>query len=599
MHDIKTFLHIFVCLNYKLKPVKRHLCIILALTIATAALAQKRGRVSVDSVALARNGQMVQLAMDVSIGEEKMGRHDVVVVTPRMVGLADSTDFPPVVVMGRNAYYRDTRHGDLLESEDNTVGPAYKIRYKNGPRTEHYARTIAHQPWMDNSTLKLVMTTGTTCQASDTLLLQQTAFTLPPPDTTYVEHTNKEQEELTGTVSGQARIQFIVNKTDFVPTLANNQRELEKMHQSIIEVQNDKRVRITKYRIKGYASPEGSWNNNVRLAQGRTERVREFMVDQWGVPQAQIEISYEPEDWQGFREYVDQHRDEYREADDIISIIDSNMAPDPKLARIAARHPAAYRKLLQECFPQLRRTEYNIDYEWADIVERQGKTTRDTIVTHHAVKDDDTLQDDVYTLYKPTKPWMALKTNMLFDLLLTPNVEIEVPIGKRWSIMVEDWFPWYLHNKGRNAVIGRYIKPGRYMKTDAYELWTIGAELRYWLPRPCLLTRPALTGTFIGIYYANGKYDLEYRSKGDQGEFNSVGLTYGCAWPLNRHLNFEASISAGALWGPRRHYTGQYGDTHLIWQYTGRTFYAGPTKLKLSLVWLIPSLKRQQKGGAR
>ena len=573
---------------------KRPICAIIAIIAAVSAFAQKQGDVAVDSVVLARNGDRVQLAMNVNIGTARMDPNAIVRITPRLVGEEDSIDFPQVVVQGRNSYYATVRHAD--KHKENT--DAFLIRYKEGPRTERYARTIDHQQWMDNSTLKIIWDSGTPCGLTTTGESRHQAFAATKPDTTYVEHPSTEKEQRNGTVSGQARIQFIVNKTDFVPTLADNKRELEKMHQSIRQVQQDKRVRVTKYRIKGYASPEGPWDNNDRLARGRTERLRDFMVNRWGVPQEQIDISSEAEDWEGFRNHVDTHRDIYAHADDIIDIIDCDMDPDAKLAKIAASHPYAYKRILHECFPMLRRTEYYINYEWVDIVERRGKSTYDTIVSTRPTKADDMLEDNVYTIYRPTKPWIALKTNMLFDLLLTPNVEIELPIGDRWSIMAEDWFPWLLSNKQKNISIGKHIAPGNYMKNSAYELWTLGAELRYWWPRACAQDRARLTGHFLGLYYANGKYDLEWDSKGDQGEFNSVGLTYGHCWPIARHWNLEASISAGALWGPRRHYEGEFDDTHLIWKYTGHTFYAGPTKLKLSLVWLIPAI-RKQKGGLK
>ena len=565
---------------------------------AVSAFAQKTGKVSVDSVTLARNGGRVQLAMDVTIGREKMDHDHVVVITPRLVGEGDSVDFPQVAIYGRNAYYYDVRDGRTPIGTDD----AYKIRYKGGPRTEHYARTIDHQPWMVNSRLKLIMADGPTCDVSTRLLCDIEAFTMPKPDTTYVEHEHRSQEELTGSVSGQARIQFIVNKTDFVPTLANNQRELEKMHQSIRDVQADRRVRITKYRIKGYASPEGSWDNNVRLAQGRTERVREFMVDQWGVPQEQIEINYEPEDWQGFRDYVDQHRDTYTNADAIIDIIDSDMEPDPKLARIVKEHPAAYRKLLAECFPALRRTDYNIDYDWIDIIERQGKSTYDTIITQPQPQADDLLEEDVLTLKKPSKPWLALKTNLLFDALLAPNVELELRLSDRWTLMVEDWFPWWLYRHNALGKSNRYHRDDWDSWRNAYEIWTLGAELRYWFPRRCPMTQPRFTGTFIGIYGAGGKYDWEWtKSEGDQGEFTSFGLTIGRAWALSQAWNLELSLSAGYMGGPYRHYEGMFDDSRLIWQYTSHMRYIGPTKVKVSIAWLMPTWKKQkrkQKGGA-
>ncbi len=181
---------------------------------------------------------------------------------------------------------------------------------------------------------------------------------------------------------------------------------------------------------------------------------------------------------------------------------------------------------------------------------------------------------------------LALRTNLLYDLLATPNIEVEVPFGRqsRWSMMAEYWCPWYKwDNNGR-----------------AYQLQVFGLEMRYWVTKRSKMKRPHLSGSFFGAYYANGEYDLEWNGKGDQGEFNSVGMTYGYSWRLARNFNLEASVSAGYLWGPRRHYEIHYGD-HLIWKYTGSVNYFGPTKLKVSLVWLLGKRggSRQTKGGGQ
>ena len=59
------------------------------------------------------------------------------------------------------------------------------------------------------------------------------------------------------------------------------------------------------------------------------------------------------------------------------------------------------------------------------------------------------------------------------------------------------------------------------------------------------------------------------------------------------------SASAGYVGGPKRHYVAEdlFQDNRLIWKYSGRLRYFGPTKLKLSLVWLLsdkPSRKHQR-----
>ena len=151
-------------------------------------------------------------------------------------------------------------------------------------------------------------------------------------------------------------------------------------------------------------------------------------------------------------------------------------------------------------------------------------------------------EHDSYSVALPDrqqKALFALKTNVLFDAALCLNAEIEVPIDRnnRWSIMAEFWKPWFVWKNNSRA----------------YQIQVIGGEVRYWLGKD-RSQRKQLTGWFGGIYYANGKYDFEWNSKGDQGEFNSVGATIGYSWSIHRRWNLELSGSIGHLWGPRRHY---------------------------------------------
>ena len=570
-----------------------HRVYIIVSMLLMAVVTRAQAPVRADSVRLARCGEHVQLTLAVTLDGGELPRRDVVVLTPRLVGTADSIDFPPIAVFGRDAYYHDVRHGTVTPY---IPASAFRLRHKGAPRREHYARTIGWQPWMCQSQLKLLVQGGSPCRP-ESLSVSVTEGFDNPPDTliTWPAAT----EVTSDTVRGEARIQFVMNKTDFDPTLANNQRELEKVRTSIDSVRNNPDARDPHYKIKGYASPEGPYANNARLARGRTERLREYITGQWGVPSGQVQTDSEPEDWQGLRDYVVAHGDDLPDANAVQGIIDNDDADlDHKLDVLARHYPRAYQRLQRDCFPSLRRTEYTISYERRHTKEHQQQAQHPDTVIRHWSPTGEELPPDIVTRMTPSRPWLALKTNMLFDLLLTPNVELELPLGDRWSLMAEDWFPWLLHNKGGNLSLGRYVKPGDDMKSSAYELWTVGAELRHWWPGACPQARPRLTGHFLGLYYANGRYDLEWDSKGDQGEFNSVGLTYGHCWPIARHWNLEASISAGALWGPRRHYEGEFDDTHLIWKYTGHTFYAGPTKLKLSLVWLIPAI-RKQKGGLK
>ena len=168
------------------------------------------------------------------------------------------------------------------------------------------------------------------------------------------------------------------------------------------------------------------------------------------------------------------------------------------------------------------------------------------------------------------RPLFAVKTNLLFDAALMPNIELEVPIGKRWSLNGEYMFPWWLINDDRYCL----------------QILMGGLEVRY---RPGKRSgRDVLTGHFLGLYAGGGKYDLQWDKNGYQGEFFiAAGVSYGYAHSIARNLRLEYNIGIGMLRTDYRHYHSRDNHRTLLWQENGEYTGLGPTKLKISLVWLI------------
>ena len=168
------------------------------------------------------------------------------------------------------------------------------------------------------------------------------------------------------------------------------------------------------------------------------------------------------------------------------------------------------------------------------------------------------------------RPLFAVKTNLLFDAALMPNIELEVPIGKRWSLNGEYMFPWWLINDDRYCL----------------QILMGGLEVRY---RPGKRSgRDVLTRHFIGLYAGGGKYDLQWDKNGYQGEFFiAAGVSYGYAHSIARNLRLEYNIGIGMLRTDYRHYHSRDNHRTLLWQENGEYTWLGPTKLKISLVWLI------------
>ncbi len=84
------------------------------------------------------------------------------------------------------------------------------------------------------------------------------------------------------------------------------------------------------------------------------------MLRQYDLPDEMILTAYEPEDWQGLRRFVEQSDIVSRSG--ILSLIDSDLSPDAKDARIRRDYPDDYAYLLREVYPALRHSDYEVEY---------------------------------------------------------------------------------------------------------------------------------------------------------------------------------------------------------------------------------------------
>lgn len=177
------------------------------------------------------------------------------------------------------------------------------------------------------------------------------------------------------------------------------------------------------------------------------------------------------------------------------------------------------------------------------------------------------------------RPLFAIKTNLLYDALLTPNFEIEKDLGSRLSLMAETAFPWYTwHNNLRS-----------------YEVFEAGGELRWWVGHSHKAPLRRLTGTFVGCYGAGGYYDLEWSGTGHRGSFWSAGLSVGCSQRIARHWNLEYTLSLGYVGGPYRSYQADAAYRLIKPAHNGHLCYIGPTKAKIALVWMIGNRKERER----
>ncbi len=156
----------------------------------------------------------------------------------------------------------------------------------------------------------------------------------------------------------------------------------------------------------------------------------------------------------------------------------------------------------------------------------------------------------------------ALKSNLIYDALLTPNVELEWLINPTWSVSVEANVAWW-----KNDPRHKY-----------YQLMMISPEVRYHIN-----PRAPWHGLYVGAFAGGGKYDLENKKTGYKGEGGLAGASVGYMWHVSRCISLEAELGIGYLYTRYKEYVPY--DGHYLYQRTKTLNYFGPLKLKFSFVW--------------
>lgn len=310
----------------------------------------------ITNIDAARTDNNLFVAMDIDMSDVKIGSNQELIVTPVLYSATDSLKLQDVIFAGRNRYYNEIRNG----------GDKNPYLFRNGDKAvANYRVTVPYQSWMSRSDIKLNYDVrsccGDTIERPEPLPIAQ--LNMEPPvfaaDFVYIPpkvEVDKVREE-----TGSAFVDFVVNKTDIRPTYRNNTVELAKIKQTIDLVRNDKDVTITGMNIHGYASPEGPYDNNIRLAKGRTEALKEYVRNLYHFDKDFITTEYTPEDWEGLRKYVENSDINNRQG--ILDIIDSNLAPDPKNSKIQSTYPTEYAFLLKNEYPALRHSDYVVRYK--------------------------------------------------------------------------------------------------------------------------------------------------------------------------------------------------------------------------------------------
>lgn len=335
--------------------------------------------------------------------------------------------------------------------------------------------------------------------------------------------------------------------------------------------------------VHGYTSPDGPLSLNERLARKRGETISSYIAEKTGIGKNMIQTVAEGVAWNELRRIVTDRRDvPTREQimeilDSASSITNSGGVFDRNKCLQSLDGGNTWRWLLDNIFPQLRHSFAVSIYLKSDgsgmhaIADKNDSVPDVTLKIPQQFAASDRLADMGFTSMTgqvrdaaasmiPNHRF-AIKTNLLYDAALMPNIEIEWLINNHWSVSAEWNIAWW----------------GDDPNAKSYRISEIGSEVRYWI-KP----RAPWHGMYAGLSVGGGWYDLWYiKNPGYYGEGMMTAASFGYMWPIGKNFSLSAEIGAGYFYTRYKEYIPY--DGHYVYQRTKSLNYIGPVMLKFSI----------------
>lgn len=383
------------------------------------------------------------------------------------------------------------------------------------------------------------------------------------------------------------RIHYRINSSRIDTSFMGNAAELSRLRMDMDSIGKVRYAAVDSVVIVSSSSVDGREIVNMKLSGKRglsLQRMIEGLCPELGTSRfVQVPIG---EDWKEFRR-VAVSDTAIPERERLLEIVDSDLAPDEKERKIRGmKETFAY--LLEHHLSGMRFSVLTLHVTAPEPEAEISEVSRTVPGQRIQGMSETSPSPMVYRSLalggeasgekgRCRMPMFNVKTNMLYDVVGFPSLEVEIPIGQRWSFNMEGAVAWWSSDR----------------KHTFYQLDMLSPEARWWFGQ-----KSRWHGHYIGVFGMVGLYDLEWKgSTGYKGEYWGVGVSYGYMFPISKHLSLETGLGLGYMRTGYEEYLPM--DGHYVYQQSGLTQFFGPLKLKVGLVWRIgdstPFVKK--KGG--
>ena len=346
------------------------------------------------------------------------------------------------------------------------------------------------------------------------------------------------------------KLHFKVGKSNLDPKIGKNAGTLQ--HLQKFQPQKNKFI-IHTLSIRGGSSPEGNPELNRRLAHQRANSAMEYLRNTIGI-----------------RENIATEEPSTPTHSEV-----QNLYPDK-----------TSRELHNMVFPNLRVANLLLTYSRKGPEPKLGYTTKAPEAQAESLQ-----PQNLPALPEPAKPTepepeetnkytLAIKTNLLYDALITPNIGVEAYIGKGITVgasWTAAWWKadpesWYHRIKGGDIQATKWLGNRPFSAEDEVK---------------------PFQGWHAGIYAQMLQYDFSWGKKGSIATRWSwgAGVQGGWAMPVGKKLSLDFALSLGYLTGEYEEYVPI--DGCYVWQATKNRHWIGPTKAEVTLIWHIWEKRRK------
>ena len=307
---------------------------------------------------VSRVGEDVIVDMKLDLSHIEVGRNRTLVYRPLLMKEDSVAELTPIIVNGR---VRHIQYQRLERAED--FPNEIEIRRENGTeQTLDYHARVPFTDWMNKSEVVMVCDL---CGCGWESLQNDRSSLFPvnlihEPVVPAVLYITPLAEVKVREKSGSAYLDFPVNQTVIRPDYRRNSTELAAIDATIQSVEDDPNATITKVTIKGYASPEGSYANNQRLAEGRSNALLEYVKKLHDFGDAEFSVSSEPEDWEGLEKRIESSS--IADKEEWLAIIRDSEPADLDRKEWKLKQLPSYREVLNTIYPALRHSDYTVEY---------------------------------------------------------------------------------------------------------------------------------------------------------------------------------------------------------------------------------------------